>query len=145
MPYDLSKLKLPPAKGQPAPQSGNSNASSAPASSTTGYNLAVFDLPESVEIPKDGEENETIEIRNFGRHVRARVEDALRVSPESAVTALHWQIGTAKGASLMDDATMKRFEHLGSGFSQAKDRKAYFQKSIVPFLNGLTAGKRRKV
>ena len=143
--YNLSKLQLPPAKEQRA-QSGNSRA---PDSGSRGYDLSRLDLPERIEIPKhstDGKEaTETIYIRDLGKHVRAQVEDALRVSPESAVTALHWQIGTAKGASLMDESTLEHFQKLGSEFaaSKPKDRKGYFQKSIVPFLNGLTAGKRR--
>jgi len=159
MSYNLEVFNLPKtgpqsAAGKPAPAVKKTATPAPPAGSNSGndsrgYDLSSFHLPETVEIPKhstDGKEaTETIYIRDLGKHVRAQVEDALRVSPESAVTALHWQIGTAKGASLMDESTLEHFQKLGSEFaaSKPKDRKGYFQKSIVPFLNGLTAGKRR--
>jgi hypothetical protein len=141
--YDLSAFKLPPGKGQPA-SPGNST-SSAPAS---GYNLAVFDLPEKIEIPQrtlDGRQaTEKIYIRDFGKHVRKQVEDAIdRGKPGAAAAALHWQIGVAQGASLMPAQTMKQFEELGQGFAASKNPQAYFQKNLIPFLNTLTP-KRRK-
>jgi hypothetical protein len=170
--YDLSAFNLPPgpAKAQAAPQRGNGSAppggydlkifnlppageasqsgarvSSAPAS---GFNLAVFDLPEKIELPQrtlDGKERtEKVHVRKFGSHVRARVEDAFRISPEEGVNTLHWYIGTAKGASLMDAPTIKRFEELGKGFSESKDPKVFFGTSVSPFLNSLSPTKRRK-
>jgi hypothetical protein len=156
--YDLSRFKLPPAKEfdspPPATSAVNSPAKSPmtgtdPNSSSRGYDLSVFDLPEKIEIPqrtKDGKEaSEKIHIRDFGKHVRAQVEDALNyAAPESAVTALYWQIGCAKGAGLMDEATLERFEKLGAEFAASKDRKAYFRGHITPFLNSLTAARRKK-
>jgi hypothetical protein len=140
--YDLSAFNLPPA--QPASQSG-ARVSSAPAS---GYNLAVFDLPEKVEIPmrtKDGKEaSEVVHVRDFGKHVRKQVENALDGGkPGDAAAALHWQIGVAQGASLMPESTMKQFTELGQGFAASKNPQAYFQKNLIPFLNSLTP-KRRK-
>jgi len=145
--YDLSKLNLPPAKEQPAPQSGNS-VSSAPASSSGGYDLSVFDLPEEIEIPqrtKDGKgATEKIHVRDFGKHVRAQVENAMtHGSPEEGVKALYWAIGTAQGASLMPAPVLKQFSELGLGFAASKNPKVFFSKSVIPFLNSLTPGKRR--
>ncbi|MGA2833684.1 MAG: hypothetical protein ABSE55_11500 [Terracidiphilus sp.] len=145
--YDLSAFNLPPgpAKAQAAPQRGNS---SAPDSSPGGYDLSVFDLPEKIEIPQrtlDGRQaTEKIYIRDFGKHVRKQVEDAIdRGKPGAAAAALHWQIGVAQGASLMPAQTMKQFEELGQGFAASKNPQAYFQKNLIPFLNTLTP-KRRK-
>jgi len=146
--YDLSAFNLPPgpAKAQAAPQRGNS---SAPDSSPGGYDLSVFDLPEKIEIPQrtlDGRQaTEKIYIRDFGKHIRARVQDALdRGKPGAAAAALHWQIGVAQGASLMPAQTMKQFEELGQGFAASKNPKVFFSKNVIPFLNSLTPNKRRK-
>ena len=167
--YDLSKFNLSPAKAQAAPQKGNDSSaggydlgkfnlpsaqpashsgarvSSAPAS---GYNLSVFDLPEKIEVPvrsKDGKEaSEVVHVRDFGKHVRKQVENALDGGkPGDAAAALHWQIGVAQGASLMPAQTMKQFEELGQGFAASKNPKVFFSKSVIPFLNSLTP-KRRK-
>ncbi|MGA2250998.1 hypothetical protein [Terracidiphilus sp.] len=146
--YDLSKLNLPAAKEQRAPQSSNSNISSAPASSSTGYDFSKLDLPEAIEIPqrtKDGKEaTEKIHVRDFGKHVRAKVEDALSSSPEEAAKSLFWSIGTAQGASLMPAPVLKQFEELGLGFAASKNPKVFFSKNVVPFLNSLRPEKRRK-
>jgi hypothetical protein len=141
--YDLKIFNLPPA--QPASHSG-ARVSSAPAS---GYNLAVFDLPEKIEIPArsvDGRERtEKIHVRDFGKHVRKQVENALDGGkPGDAAAALHWQIGVAQGASLMPESTMKQFTELGQGFAASKNPKVFFSKNIIPFLNSLTPSKRRK-
>ena len=166
--YDLSKFNLSPAKAQAAPQKGNDSSaggydlgkfnlpsaqpashsgarvSSAPAS---GYNLSVFDLPEKIEVPvrsKDGKEaSEVVHVRDFGKHVRKQVEDAMDHSPEDGLRAMYFAIGTAKGASLMPAQTMKQFEELGQGFAASKNPKVFFSKSVIPFLNSLTP-KRRK-
>ena len=145
--YDLSAFNLPPgpAKAQAAPQRGNS---SAPDSSPGGYDLSVFDLPEKIEIPQhtlDGRQaTEKIYIRDFGKHIRARVQDALdRGKPGAAAAALHWQIGVAQGSKLMSGATLERFQKLGTDFAASKNPQAYFQKNLIPFLNTLTP-KRRK-
>ena len=139
--YDLGVFNLPPAKEQPAPQKGND-------SSAGGYDLSVFDLPEKIEIPmrtKDGKEaSEVVHVRDFGKHVRKQVENALDGGkPGDAAAALHWQIGVAQGASLMPESTMKQFTELGQGFAASKNPQAYFQKNLIPFLNSLTP-KRRK-
>jgi hypothetical protein len=146
--YNLSAFNLPPgpAKAQAAPQRGNS---SAPDSSSGGYDLAVFGLPEKIEIPArsvDGRERtEVVHVRDFGKHVRAQVENALdRGKPGDAAAALHWQIGVAQGASLMPESTMKEFTELGKGFAASKNPQAYFQKNLIPFLNSLSPTKRRK-
>jgi hypothetical protein len=170
--YDLSKLNLPPAKEQPGPAKGNSTSSAPPggydlkifnlppageashsggrtsSAPASGYDLSVFDLPEKIEIPQrtlDGRQaTEKIYIRDFGKHVRKQVEDAIdRGKPGAAAAALHWQIGVAQGASLMPESTMKQFEELGKGFAASKDPKVFFGKSVIPFLNSLTP-KRRK-
>ena len=145
--YDLSAFNLPPgpAKAQAAPQRGNS---SAPDSSPGGYDLSVFDLPEKIEIPQhtlDGRQaTEKIYIRDLGKHIRARVQDALdRGKPGAAAAALHWQIGVAQGSKLMSGATLERFQKLGTDFAASKNPQAYFQKNLIPFLNTLTP-KRRK-
>jgi hypothetical protein len=169
--YDLSKFNLPLAKAQPGPAKGNSTSSapaggydlrvfklppageashsgtrtsSAPAS---GYNLAIFDLPEKIEIPArsvDGRERtEKIHIRDFGKHIRARVQDALdRGKPGDAAAALHWQIGVAQGSKLMSGPTLERFQKLGTDFGASKNPQAYFQKNLIPFLNNLKPAKR---
>jgi hypothetical protein len=139
--YDLGVFNLAPAKEQPAPQKGND-------SSAGGYDLSVFDLPEKIEIPmrtKDGKEaSEVVHVRDFGKHVRKQVENALDGGkPGDAAAALHWQIGVAQGASLMPESTMKQFTELGQGFAASKNPQAYFQKNLIPFLNSLTP-KRRK-
>src|ERR1017187_7429896 len=130
--YDLSAFNLRPAQvfesKPPATSAINSPAKSpiiGTNSSSRGYDLSVFDLPEEIEIPqhtKDGKgATERIKIRDFGKHVRTRVGDALNYgSPESAVTALYWQIGCAKGAGLMDKPTLERFEKLGAEFAAPK-------------------------
>jgi hypothetical protein len=146
--YDLSVFKLPQGKGQPAAQSRNST-SSAPDSSPGGYDLSVFDLPEQIVIPqrtKDGKvASEKIHIRDFGKHVRAQVENAMTYgSPEEGVKALYWAIGTAQGASLMPAPALKQFSELGLGFAASKNPKVFFSKSVIPFLNSLTPGKRGK-
>jgi hypothetical protein len=106
----------------------------------------VFDLPEKIEIPvrsKDGKEaSQKIHIRDFGKHVRKQVEASLNHSPEEGVKAMYWAIGTAQGASLMPESTMKQFTELGKGLSAAKDAKVFFSKSIIPFLNSLTPKRR---
>jgi hypothetical protein len=144
--YDLSAFNLPPgpAKAQAAPQRGNS---SAPDSSPGGYDLSVFDLPEKIEIPQhtlDGRQaTEKIYIRDLGKHIRARVQDALdRRGPGAAAAALHWQIGVAQGSKLMSGATLERFQKLGTDFAVAKNPQAYFQKNLIPFLNTLKPAKR---
>jgi len=170
--YDLSAFNLPPGKGQPGPARGNSTSSTPPggydlkifnlppageasqsgarvsSAPASGYNLDVFNLPEKVEIPvrsKDGRERtEKVHVRKFGSHVRARVEDAFRISPEEGVNTLHWYIGTAKGASLMPAQTMEQFEKLGTDFAASKDPKVFFGKSVIPFLTSLSPTKRRK-
>jgi len=144
--YDLSKLKLPPPKEQSAPQSRNSG-SSVPASSSGGYDLSVFDLPEQIEIPqrtKDGKvASEKIHVRDFGKHVRAQVENAMtHGSPESGVKALYWAIGTAQGASLMPAPVLKQFSELGSALAASKNPKVFFSKSVIPFLNSLKPQRR---
>jgi hypothetical protein len=139
--YDLGKFGLPPA--QPASHSGG-RTSAAPAS---GYDLSVFDLPEQIVIPqrtKDGEEaSQKIHVRDWGKHTRKQIEDSLNHSPEEGVKAMYWAIGTAQGASLMPESTMKQFTELGKGFAASKDPKVFFGKSVIPFLNSLTP-KRRK-
>jgi hypothetical protein len=144
--YDLSAFNLPPgpAKAQAAPQRGNS---SAPDSSPGGYDLSVFDLPEKIEIPQrtlDGRQaTEKIYIRDLGKHIRARVQDALdRGKPGAAAAALHWQIGVAQGSKLMSGATLERFQKLGTDFAASKNPQAYFQKNLIPFLNTLKPAKR---
>jgi hypothetical protein len=144
--YDLSAFKLPPgpAKAQAAPQRGNS---SAPDSSPGGYDLSVFDLPEKIEIPQrtlDGRQaTEKIYIRDLGKHIRARVQDALdRGKPGAAAAALHWQIGVAQGSKLMSGPTLERFQKLGTDFASSKNPQAYFQKNLIPFLNNLKPAKR---
>jgi hypothetical protein len=144
--YNLSAFNLPPGKGQPASQSGNST-SSAPDSSPGGYDLSVFDLPEKIEIPQhtlDGRQaTEKIYIRDLGKHIRARVQDALdRGKPGAAAAALHWQIGVAQGSKLMSGATLERFQKLGTDFAASKNPQAYFQKNLIPFLNTLKPAKR---
>jgi hypothetical protein len=139
--YDLSKFNLPLA--QPASHSG-ARVSSAPAS---GYNLAVFDLPEKIEIPmrtKDGKEaSEVVHVRDFGKHVRKQVENALDGGkPGDAAAALHWQIGVAQGSKLMSGPTLERFQKLGTDFAASKNPQAYFQKNLIPFLNNLNPAKR---
>jgi hypothetical protein len=166
--YDLSKLNLPMAKGQPGPAKGNLSSaggydlgkfglppaqpashsggrtSAAPAS---GYDLSVFDLPEQIVIPqrtKDGKEaSQKIHVRDWGKHTRKQIEDAMDHSPEDGLSAMYFAIGTAKGASLMPAQTMKQFEELGQGFAASKNPKVFFSKSVIPFLNSLTP-KRRK-
>jgi hypothetical protein len=143
--YDFSKFNL-PAANPAQPQSGNS-ARSAPASSPGGYDLSVFDLPEVIEIPRrtaDGKAaSEKIHIRDFGKHVRGQVENALtHSSPEEGVKALYWAIGTAQGASLMPAPVLKQFSELGLGFAASKNPKVFFSKSVIPFLNSLMPGKR---
>jgi len=144
--YDLSAFNLPPgpAKAQAAPQRGNS---SAPDSSPGGYDLSVFDLPDKIEIPQrtlDGRQaTEKIYIRDFGKHIRARVQDALdRGKPGAAAAALHWQIGVAQGSKLMSGPTLERFQKLGTDFAASKNPQAYFQKNLIPFLNNLKPAKR---
>jgi hypothetical protein len=144
--YDLSAFNLPPGKGQPASQSRNS-VSSVPASSSGGYDLSVFNLPEEIEIPqrtKDGKEaSARIHIRDFGKHVRKQVEDALNYgSPEAGVKALYWAIGTAQGASLMPAPVLKQFSELGSALAASKNPKVFFSKSVIPFLNSLKPQRR---
>jgi hypothetical protein len=143
--YDLSKLNLPPAKEQPAPQPNS--ASSKPNPSPGGYDLSVFDLPEKIEVPQrtlDGRQaTEKIYIRDFPKHIRVRVEDALdRGKPGEAAAALHWQIGVAKGAGLMPAPTLKQFEELGQEFTASKNPKVFFSKSVIPFLNSLSPKRR---
>jgi hypothetical protein len=169
--YDLSAFNLPPGKGQPGPAKGNSTSSTPPggydlssfnlppaqpashsgarvsSAPASGFNLAVFDLPEKIEIPQhtlDGRQaTEKIYIRDLGKHIRARVQDALdRRGPGAAAAALHWQIGVAQGSKLMSGATLERFQKLGTDFAVAKNPQAYFQKNLIPFLNTLKPAKR---
>ena len=145
--YDFRVFNLPghgpmstAAKGQPAPQSGNSPASD---SGSRGYDFSSFHLPEEIEIAKDGKETETIEIRNFGRHVRGQVEHALNRSPQEGINALFRSIGAAQGSGLMAGPTLARFKELGQGFLHSKNPKLFFTMELVSFLNGL-APERRK-
>lgn len=154
MSYNLEVFKLPatgpqsaaekpaPAVKKTAPPDGSNPGTK------RGYDLSVFDLPEQIEIPqrtRDGREaTEKIHIRDFGKHVRAQVEDALSSSPEEAAKSLFWSIGAAQGASLMPAPVLKEFEGLGLGFAASKNPKVFFSKNVVPFLNSLRPEKRRK-
>ena len=155
MSYNLEVFKLPatepqsaaekpaPAVKKTAPPDGSNPGTK------RGYDLSVFDLPEQIEIPqhtKDGKEaSEKIHVRDFGKHVRAQVENAMtHGSPEEAAKSLFWSIGTAQGASLMPAPVLKEFEGLGLGFAASKNPKVFFSKNVVPFLKSLRPEKRRK-
>ncbi|MDR3752856.1 MAG: hypothetical protein P4K93_09350 [Terracidiphilus sp.] len=139
------------AKEQPAPAAKKTATfapltGSNPGNDSRGYDFGVFDLPDRAEIPRgtDGKETETIEIRNFGRHVRAQVENALNRSPQEGFNALFRAIGTARGAELMSAPALKKFEELGHGFLSSKNPKLFFTTELVSFLNSLTPEKRKK-
>jgi hypothetical protein len=163
MSYDLSKFNLPAAtKEQPAPQSTAAKQKPAPAAKepptfapltgsnpgndSRGYDLGSFKLPERVEIPKHGDEGatETIHLRDWGKHIRAGVEDALNRSPQEGFNRLFHAIGSAEGLQIMSAPALKKFKELGDGFLSAKNPKLFFTNELVSFFNGLAPTKRGK-
>ena len=163
MSYDLSKFNLPAAtKEQPAPQSTAAKQKPAPAAKepptfapltgsnpgndSRGYDLGSFKLPERVEIPKHGDEGatETIHLRDWGKHIRAGVEDALNRSPQEGFNRLFHARGSAEGLQIMSAPALKKFKELGDGFLSAKNPKLFFTNELVSFFNGLAPTKRGK-
>ncbi len=138
MPYDLSKLNLPSAQDQPAPQS-KGNTGPVP---DGRYDLSKCNLPESVEIPGGDGKPQKILIKDFGNHTRVQVEAALNRSDQAGVNALFRAIGTAKGSGLLSGPALERFNELGQGFLKSENPKLFFDLKVVSFLNGLNPEKR---
>ena len=88
-------------------------------------------------------------IKDFGAHVAREVERSLGPNPypkasprKSATVTFRHYVGAAIGASLMDEAALKRMEALANDFEAEPEQREYFEMVLKPYLYGLTPRRR---
>ena len=100
-------------------------------------------------LPGSPRETETLHARDFGVHVIAKIESSFKRNPylksgpqqrPSEVFA-HY-LASAKGAQLMDSATIGRMERLAKEFETEPDREGYFRDVLKPWLRSLSPKRR---
>lgn len=91
--------------------------------------------------------------KDFGAHVTAKIQSAfdkqgyLRSGPQQspAATFRHF-VSAAKGAELLDRATLPRMDEIAAEFSKMPNKpaqaRAYFAEVVRPWLRSLSPGKR---
>ncbi len=101
-------------------------------------------------LPGHSAPTERLHARDFPRHVLGKVESAFNRQPymrtgpqQSPVETFQHYAAVARGARLIDAASLRRMEELGREFEAASDRQAYYEQSIRPYLLGF-APKRRQ-
>jgi hypothetical protein len=88
-----------------------------------------------------GGTTEDMLVRDLGRHVASRVEQAFGAgqfyngaTPEDVLA--HFR-GAIEGLGLADTATLKQFDKLQAALGTAADPRDYFEREIKPFLLAL--------
>jgi hypothetical protein len=105
-------------------------------------------------LPGSPRPTEMLHVKDFGRHVAGAVERSLKGNPypksgpkQSPAEVLGHYVGTARGARLLDKASLARLERLSKEFAgeQGEDRQKYFETMIRPYLISLTPSGNRAV
>jgi hypothetical protein len=115
-----------------------------PTSARTGYIEVELPTPPGAINP-----TERLHIRDFGGHVIGKLESAmqtgyLRSGPQQGPVAVfkHYA-AVARGASLMDEAALKRMDDLATEFEKEPLRDEYYKQVVRPWLHSLAPKRRR--
>jgi hypothetical protein len=100
-------------------------------------------------LPGSPRETETMHMRNFGQHTISKIESALARQPymtegatQNPVQVMRHYTAVARGASLLDKATLGRMEKLTAEFENAPKREEFYRSTVKPFLGGLAPQRR---
>lgn len=111
-----------------------------PSGSATGFvEIEVPALPGSLN------PTERLHMRDFGGHVAAKLESAMNTGylrKQSPAQVFKHYAAVARGASLMDEAALKRMNDLASEFEKEPEKQHFFEMVVRPYLLTL-APKRR--
>jgi len=100
-------------------------------------------------LPGSPRETESLLARNFGQHVISKIEGAM--SRQDYMTSGATQgpseifrhyLASARGAELLDKATLARMAGLAKEFEEEPDREEFFRQVLKPWLGSLTPKRR---
>ena len=100
-------------------------------------------------LPGDINPTERLHARDFGTHVSAKIENAmkgtyLRSGPQQGpVATLKHYAACARGAQLMDEQALRRMDDLATEFEKEFEKQEYYRQVIHPYLHSLAPKKRR--
>jgi len=102
-------------------------------------------------LPGSPNPTERLHARDFGPHVVGQLESSLKRQPymksgpqQSPAGVLRHYVAVARGASLMDSATINRMESLAANFEKEPDQAEYFSQVVRPYLLSLTPKRRQQ-
>lgn len=114
--------------------------------SMAAVGLVGVELP---TLPGSLTEVERLHARDFGQHVIAKIESQMnrgyiRVGPQqSAPEVFAHYIAVAKGASLLDAATLERGKSLAAEFKSETDQQEFYSQVVKPWLGSLSPKRRQ--
>ena len=100
-------------------------------------------------LPGSPRETETLHARGFGQHVIGKIEASMNrqgymtTGPQQGPAEVfkHYA-AVSRGASLMDEGTLKRMETLAQDFEREPEQEEFFNQVIRPYLHSLTPKRR---
>jgi hypothetical protein len=111
-----------------------------PTSAATGF--VEIELPTP---PGSLNPTERLHARDFGGHVVGKMESAMQCTylrTQSPAQVFKHYAAVARGATLMDEAALKRMETLASEFESEPEKQHFFEMVVRPYL--LTLAPRRR-
>ena len=102
-----------------------------------------------VELPSlegNATPTETFLLRDFGPHVAAKLESAMNASylrRQNPGQVLRHYAACARGASLMDEAALRRMDDLANDFEKEPETRQFFAQVVRPYLLTLAPTKKR--
>lgn len=111
-----------------------------PSGSSSGY--VEIELP---SLPGSINPTERLHMRDFGGHVVGKIESSINcgyLRQQSPAQVFRHYTAVARGASLMDEAALKRMETIADEFAGELEQGEYYKQVIRPWLHSL-APKRR--
>ncbi len=152
MVYD--KSPIPPAKaGAPPTERNPDRGIGVNEQGQLAYDSASASGHIPIEIPSlPGSPNatETLHARNFPEHIIGKMEAAFKKpnylksgAQQSPSQVFAHYCAVARGASLVDAATLKRMTEVSKEFSGEAEPEAYFREVLAPYLRSLSPERRQ--
>ena len=111
-----------------------------PTSAATGF--VEIELPTP---PGSLNPTERLHMREFGGHVVGKIESSINTGylrKQSPDQVFRHYAAVARGASLMDEAALKRMDDLATEFEKEPEKQQFFEMVVRPYL--LTLAPRRR-
>jgi len=111
-----------------------------PSSASSGF--VEIELPTP---PGSSNPTERLHLRDFGPHLVGKLESSINcgyLRKQSPAQVFKHYAAVARGASLMDEAALKRMETLATEFEREPERDEYYKQVIRPWLHSLAPRRR---